>query len=149
MVLKTKDINALMDTVREAGYRRLRVQSKDFLFEIDPSTTEELSSADTSQDRGPEIRQKTKAEERDGFVSVVAPMSGTFYRAPAPDGAPFVEVGSKIKDADVVCIVEVMKLFSSIRADCDGEIVEICSKNAADVEAGEVLFWIKPSQAAD
>jgi len=149
MVLKTKDINALMDTVREAGYRRLRVQSKDFLFEIDPSTTEELSSADTSQDRGPEIRQKTKAEERDGFVSVVAPMSGTFYRAPAPNAAPFVEVGSKIKAADVVCIVEVMKLFSSIRADCDGEIVETCSKNAADVEAGEVLFWIKPSQAAD
>lgn len=149
MVLKTKDINALMGAVRDAGYRQLRVQSEDFLFEIDPSIDEEPASAETGQDRGPAVRLETKAEEREGFVSVVAPMSGTFYRAPAPDAAPFVEVGSKIKAADVVCIVEVMKLFSSIRADCDGEIVEICSKNAADVETGKVLFWIKPSQDTD
>ncbi len=149
MVLKTKDINALMDAVRDAGYRQLRVQSEGFLFEIDPSTDEELSSVDTGHDRGPEIRQETKPEERVGFVSVVAPMSGTFYRAPAPDAAPFVEVGSKIRAADVVCIVEVMKLFSSIRADCDGEIVEICSENAENVEAGKILFWIKPSQDPD
>lgn len=146
MVLKTKDINALMSAVREAGYRQLRVESEDFLFEIDPSTDRAPPSVDTVQKRGAAPRQETTPIEREGFVSIVAPMSGTFYRAPAPEAAPFVEVGSKVTSADVICIVEVMKLFSSIRAGCDGEVVEICSKNAADVGAGDILFWIKPSQ---
>lgn len=145
MVLKTKDINALMGAVREAGYRQLRVQSEDFLFEIDPSTDQSPPSVDTTEKRGPTPLRETKPKEREGFVSIVAPMSGTFYRAPAPDAAPFVEVGSKVTSDEIICIVEVMKLFSSIRAGSDGEIVEICSKNAADVAAGDILFWIKPS----
>lgn len=146
MALKTKDINALMGAVRESGYRQLRVQSEGFLFEIDPSADRSPPSADPGRKGGPTPLRETKPIEREGFVSIVAPMSGTFYRAPAPDAAPFVEVGSKVTSADVICIVEVMKLFSSIRAGCDGEVVEICSKNAADVGAGDILFWIKPPQ---
>lgn len=144
MVLKTKDINALMDAVREAGYRQLRVQSPDFLFEIDQMADAALSPVDTIVEHNPASLREIKPTERDGLVSIVAPMSGTFYRAPDPEAAAFVEVGSKVTSADVVCIVEVMKLFSSIRAGCNGEIVEICPKNAASVGSGEALFWIKP-----
>lgn len=80
MVLKTKDINALMGAVRESGYRQLRVQSADFLFEIDSSVDRASTSVNMRPKRDPDLRQEIKPTEREGFVSIVAPMSGTFYR---------------------------------------------------------------------
>lgn len=80
----------------------------------------------------------------EGFVAIRAPMLGTFYRAPAPNERPFVEVGQRVKADDTVCMIEVMKLFNSIRAGVDGVVVKICADNAAMVEFNEVLIHVKP-----
>ncbi len=77
-------------------------------------------------------------------VEVKAPMVGTFYRAPAPGAPPFVDVGSAVVEDDTVCIIEVMKLMNSIRADCRGRVVEICADNGALVEFGQTLIVIEP-----
>ena len=78
-------------------------------------------------------------------VDVVrAPMVGTFFRSPSPGAPPFVEVGSRVKKGDTLCIVEVMKLFTTIAAERDGTIAEICAENAALVEYGQMLFVMKP-----
>lgn len=79
-----------------------------------------------------------------GVVAIRAPMLGTFYRAPAPNERPFVEVGQRVKSDDTVCIIEVMKLFNSIRAGVDGTVVNICVENAAMVEFNQILIHIKP-----
>src|SRR5688572_17624386 len=68
-----------------------------------------------------------------------APMVGTFYRAPEPGAAPFVEVGSKVKRDSVVCIIEVMKLMNSVTAGVEGEVLGIYAENAQAVEPGQVL----------
>jgi len=81
---------------------------------------------------------------REGGVEVKAPMVGTFYRAPAPGAAPFVEVGSLVTEDDTVCIIEVMKLMNSIRAGCRGRVVEICAENGKMVEFGQTLMVIEP-----
>lgn len=80
----------------------------------------------------------------EGVVAIRAPMLGTFYRAPAPNERPFVEVGQRVKADDTVCMIEVMKLFNSIRAGVDGVVVKICADNAAMVEFNEVLIHVKP-----
>lgn len=88
-----------------------------------------------------------KAEERPvppGMVALRAPMLGTFYRAPSPEEPPFVEIGQKVKADDTVCLIEVMKLFNSIRAGVDGTVAEIRAQNTALVEYNEVLIVIDP-----
>lgn len=82
----------------------------------------------------------------DGMVAVRAPMLGTFYRAPAPGAKPFVEIGQRIKAHDTVCIIEVMKLFSSIAAGVDGTISQILAENATLVEYNQILIVIEPEQ---
>jgi len=72
-----------------------------------------------------------------------SPIVGTFYRAPAPDSDPFVEVGSRVKKGQVLCIIEAMKLMNEIESDVDGVIVEIYPQNAQAVEFGEPLFAIQ------
>ena len=71
---------------------------------------------------------------------IKSPMVGVFYAAPSPDAKPFVEVGSKVKKGDIVCIVEAMKLMNEISAEFDGEVVDICVHNGDVVEYGQTLF---------
>ena len=75
-----------------------------------------------------------------------APMLGLFYRASAPGENPFVEVGQRVRADDTVCLIEVMKLFNSIRAGVDGEIVKIPAENGAMVEFDQPLIYIRPSK---
>ena len=82
-------------------------------------------------------------DEQDGLIPIKSPMLGTFYRAPKPDAPPFVEVGQLVTKEDVVCIVEVMKLFNMVRAGVGGRIVKICVENAQLVEYNQVLFLVE------
>ncbi|MDD5440257.1 MAG: acetyl-CoA carboxylase biotin carboxyl carrier protein, partial [Candidatus Omnitrophica bacterium] len=77
-------------------------------------------------------------------VEIKAPMVGTFYRAPAPDADPYVEVGSIIKEGTVLCIIEAMKLMNEIKAEVSGKIVEIPVENGHPIEFGQVLFLVEP-----
>jgi len=73
---------------------------------------------------------------------IKAPMVGTFYRAPAPDAKPFVEIGQSIKEGETICIIEAMKLMNEIEADASGNVVEILVENGQPVEYGQPLFVI-------
>lgn len=74
---------------------------------------------------------------------IVSPMVGTFYKSPSPDADAFVQVGDKVGEETVVCIVEAMKLFNEIEAEVTGEIVEILVKDGELVEYGQPLFLVK------
>jgi len=74
-----------------------------------------------------------------------SPIVGTFYRAPAPDAPPFVEVGSRVRRGQVICIIEAMKLMNEIECDVDGVVAEVYPQNAQAVEFGEPLFAIRVS----
>ena len=87
----------------------------------------------------------TKADLPAGTHILNSPIVGTFYRAPAPQAPPFVEVGSQVKKGQVLCIIEAMKLMNEIESDVDGTIVEIYPQNAQAVEFGEPLFAIRPA----
>ena len=76
---------------------------------------------------------------------VISPMVGTFYRAPDPTAAPFVDIGDTVKKGQTLCIVEAMKLMNEIESDIDGTVVDIFVENAKPVEFGQKLFAIKPA----
>jgi acetyl-CoA carboxylase biotin carboxyl carrier protein len=85
------------------------------------------------------------AEAPQGVVDVTAPMVGTFYRAPRPGEAPFVEVGSPVEAGTQICILEVMKLMSAVVAGVGGVVAEVCVANGEPVQYGDVLFRIRPA----
>lgn len=74
---------------------------------------------------------------------IVSPMVGTFYAAPNPESPAYVQVGDKVGDESIVCIVEAMKLFNEIEAEVKGEIVEVLVKDGELVEYGQPLFLVK------
>jgi acetyl-CoA carboxylase biotin carboxyl carrier protein len=84
------------------------------------------------------------ASAEDRLVKVVSPMVGTFYRAPAPDADPYVEVGDRIDAGQTVCIIEAMKLMNEIESEVRGRVAKIAVENGQPVEYGQVLFLIDP-----
>lgn len=82
-------------------------------------------------------------ETPEGVHAIKAPMLGTFYRAPSPGELPFVEVGQRVKADDTVAVIEVMKLFNSIRAGIDGVVTEIVASDASLVEFGQVMLFVR------
>jgi acetyl-CoA carboxylase biotin carboxyl carrier protein len=83
-----------------------------------------------------------RADQR--LKEIKSPTPGTFYSAANPNAEPFVRVGSKVAPETVVCIIEAMKIFNEINADCAGTIAEICVENQQPVEFGQVLFRVDP-----
>ena len=77
-------------------------------------------------------------------VTIEAPMVGTFYRASAPDAAPFVSEGDIVKEDQILCIIEAMKLMNEIEAKIPGRIVKILVENGQPVEYGQPLFLVEP-----
>ena len=74
---------------------------------------------------------------------IVSPMVGTFYRAGSPDASPFVDVGSKVTEDTVVCIIEAMKVMNEIKAEVSGVIAEVVAENSKPVQFGQVLFRVR------
>jgi acetyl-CoA carboxylase biotin carboxyl carrier protein len=85
-----------------------------------------------------------KAEEED-LLEVTSPMVGTFYRAPAPDAPPYVDVGDPVGEGTVLCIIEAMKLMNELESEVEGTIRKILVENAEPVEFGQTLFLVDPS----
>lgn len=80
-----------------------------------------------------------------GLADVTSPMVGTFYRAPSPEAAPYVEAGDTVAAGDVLCVIEAMKLMNELESETAGRIVEVCVDNAEPVDFGQVLFRVEPA----
>jgi len=92
----------------------------------------------------PQAPAEAEDDEAD-LVAITSPMVGTFYAAPDPETPAFVSVGSSVGSETVVCIVEAMKVFSEIKAECSGKVEKILVKNGEAVEYGQKLFLVRPS----
>lgn len=86
-----------------------------------------------------------KNDDDSKYITIKSPIIGTFYRKPAPDKPVFVEVGSSIKEGDVLCIIEAMKLFNEIESEVSGKIVKVLVDDATPVEFDQPLFLVDPS----
>ncbi len=86
-----------------------------------------------------------KAAIPEGMVPITAPLLGTFYVAPEPGAPPFTQVGATVTEDTTVGLIEVMKVFNSVRAGVKGVVTEVVAQNGQFVEHGETLFLVKPS----
>ena len=95
----------------------------------------------------PVVKEMPAAAEKtpDNHYEIKSPIVGTFYRAPAPDADPYIQIGDQISEGSVLCIVEAMKLMNEIESDVNGKIIKILVENATPVEFNQPLFLIERS----
>jgi oxaloacetate decarboxylase alpha subunit len=134
-------------TVEEAGVKiTVRAPGQQGAAPAASLTTETLTTSETVQDTAP--FSKVTAADAQGHPGawelVTAPIVGTFYAAPSPDAAPFVQVGDEVSAGQALCIIEAMKLMNEIAASQMGVIREICIENGMPVEYGTPLFYLEP-----
>ena len=108
------------------------------------AVTPQSSEGPLSEPKGADHKRDDSSSEDDGLITIKSPIIGTFYRKSAPDKPPFVEVGDTIKDGEVLCVIEAMKLFNEIESELAGTIVKILVDDASPVEFDQPLFLIKP-----
>lgn len=147
-ILKIIDSSSCDEVVIETGDIKLVVRRRgagSAPLAVLPETTATAEQIADVAAEAPRLQPSSAPAVAEGHIVLHAPMVGTFYRAPAPDAPPFVEIGAAIEKGDAVCIIEVMKLFTTIYAECSGTVVEIGAENAALVEYGQALFVIDPS----
>jgi acetyl-CoA carboxylase biotin carboxyl carrier protein len=162
MKITSRDITEILKTAWELGYLEfhleheglvLRASSTARAVEAGISADGNYSNVALTTGHAQALGSAAQAEpmaptlSREGLVPIIAPMSGIFYRSPSPGAPAFVNVGSTLKANDVLCLIEVMKLFSSIRAPSDGIVEEILVENEASVVAGQALMWLRPMKA--
>lgn len=164
-IIRLVDRSTLDELVVEIGDLKVEVRRKgamppaaDAPAALAPSAPSPLPPALVSPEPSPSVPPAPAAAEQDhvpaaagppdlveGQVAVRSPMVGTFYRRPAPDEPPYVEVGSEVEADAPLCLVEVMKLYTTIYAKTRGRIARICAQEAELVEYDQILFVVDPA----
>lgn len=145
-----KEIKQLMEAFAKNGLTKLELSQGDFSIKLkkEASEVKVIQTPETVPAVAASVPQsetiEKKAEEDENLIYITSPIIGTFYRAPSPDSDPYVEVGTRVKKGDILCIVEAMKIMNEIESEHDGVIVKIFPKNAESVEYGQKLFALKP-----
>lgn len=150
---KKLDLEIISEIIRifkESDIAKLELSTKDFKIklskfgEFQAVPTISLNNLQPAQATQPlQEAPKVEVKEEKNIHIVKSPIVGTFYRAPAPGAKPFVEVGSKVKKGDVLCIIEAMKIMNEIKSDVNGVVEEILVENGQPVEYGQPLFKIR------
>jgi acetyl-CoA carboxylase biotin carboxyl carrier protein len=132
--LSPDDVKEILRLIDESGYDEFELETPRFSLRFTRSTRE-TPDATVEEEASPGAAD---------LVDVLSPMVGTLYRASAPGAPPFVEVGDRVRADTALCIIEVMKLMSTVSAGVVGQIAEICVQNGAPVQYGDVLFRVRP-----
>jgi acetyl-CoA carboxylase biotin carboxyl carrier protein len=152
-----KYVKQLLEMVEKSAVNEIELEEKGNKIRITKSAPQNVMSAPAYQMAMPSApaaapapaaaaapAAKAPAADAKKYHEVKSPIVGTFYRSPSPDAGAYVEVGSKVKQGSVLCIVEAMKLMNEIESDVTGTIVKINVENGKPVEYGQVLFLVEP-----
>ncbi|HEY5594384.1 MAG TPA: acetyl-CoA carboxylase biotin carboxyl carrier protein [Nitrospiria bacterium] len=155
--MNLKELKELIELIQQSEIAELELEKSGVKVRIKkeryslprPPIIEEVPSApsvpeEVQQPQAPAAPAAVPA----GWLTLTAPVVGTFYRSPAPDTDPYVEAGSVVTKGQIICVIEAMKLMNEIESEWDGKIVEILVENAQPVEYGEPLFRIEPQTPA-
>lgn len=135
--------NSLTEISLEDGEQAITLRNEVVGVTAAPVVAAPVAQPQAAQPQAAQPSAPAEQKEVKKGKPLTSPMVGTFYSAPSPDADPFVKVGQTIKEGDVVCIVEAMKLMNEIESEFSGKIVEICVQDGQPVEFGQVLMYIE------
>ncbi len=112
---------------------------------VAPTVPQQPMQQQAQEQAAPAKPAESAPAESNKYITIKSPIIGTFYRKPSPDKPTFVEVGSTIKQGDVLCVIEAMKLFNEIESEVSGKIVKVLVDDSSPVEFDQPLFLVDPS----
>ena len=148
--MNLKELKEIIAIFEEANISELDLEREEVRIRLRKGRAPEVVGAPQIAEEAvvqrvvPALSEEAKKEEEKGLVEISSPMVGTFYRTPSPEAKPFVEEGDEIKEGQVICIIEAMKLMNEIKAEIKGKIARILVENGHPVEYGQALFLVKP-----
>jgi len=151
-----KDIKAIIDLMRKNSISEFELEKEGFKIRLKrganganvPAQSDESAVVSANTAQTSPVLAATAMPGRPApptEVDIKSPMIGTFYRAPSPEAAPYVDVGSEVTPDTVVCIIEAMKVMNEIRAEVHGVVTQTLVDNGKPVEFGQPLFKIRPA----
>ncbi|SDS37892.1 acetyl-CoA carboxylase biotin carboxyl carrier protein [Winogradskyella sediminis] len=155
-----KEIQNLIKFVAKSGANEVKLEMDDVKITIRTGSENETTIVQqVPMQAAPVMQQQVPAQpaaapvqetaapatEDSKYITIKSPIIGTFYRKPSPDKPVFVEVGTDIKEGDVLCVIEAMKLFNEIESEISGKIVKVLVDDASPVEFDQPLFLVDPS----
>ena len=163
--MEIKEIQNLIKFVAKSGAHEVKLETDDFKITIKANSKQHFSDSITSPQpvqqevvTSPKLvpvnveqtfSEKSSEEKTEvnvhNLTTIKSPMIGTFYRKSSPDKPLFVEVGDTIKEGDVLCVIEAMKLFNEIESEVNGKIVKILVDDSSPVEFDQELFLVEPA----
>lgn len=170
--MELKQIQNLIKFVAKSGATEVKLETEDFKITIKTDSGEPKETTIVQQIPGMGMAQGMPAampqqmpqqqaqapaapaeapanggqtNENDNLVTIKSPIIGTFYRKPSPDKPVFCEVGDTVKEGDVICVIEAMKLFNEIESEVSGKIVKVLVDDSTPVEFDQPLFLVEPA----
>lgn len=157
-----KDIQNLIKFVAKSGASEVKLETEDVKITIKTGSDEKETTTYVQQvpvsapvAQAPATpaapaapatpTEAAPASDDSKYITIKSPIIGTLYRKPSPDKPVFIEVGQTIKEGDVLCIIEAMKLFNEIESEVSGKIVKILVDDSSPVEFDQPLFLVDPS----
>jgi acetyl-CoA carboxylase biotin carboxyl carrier protein len=140
-----KDIKAIIDLMKKNDLSVFEMEKDGFRLKLCKGLGDQpvvMSSNAPAVANGPTGAPASTTESA-ATKEIVSPMVGTFYRAASPDSSAFVDVGTKVTEDTVVCIIEAMKVMNEIKAETSGVIAEVVAENSKPVQFGQVLFRVR------
>ena len=144
-----KDIKAIIDLMKKNDLSVFEMEKNGFRLKLQKGLADQPLMMTTSAPaapaviNGPSATEASPAPPGTALKDIVSPMVGTFYRAGSPDASPFVDVGTKVNEDTVVCIIEAMKVMNEIKAETSGVIAEVVAENGKPVQFGQPLFRVR------
>jgi len=157
--MKIKEIRELIDFISNSGLDEVNIETEEFKISVKKNATvtrvTEVASAPATPVTSPAASNgnsqpatapaAAESKKEDKYVTIKAPMVGTFYLAANPEAEPFVKVGDAVTKGQAVCILEAMKLFNEIESEISGTIVKVLVEDSSPVEFDQPLFLVDPA----
>jgi acetyl-CoA carboxylase biotin carboxyl carrier protein len=153
-----KDIKAIIDLMRKNAVTEFELEKQDFKIRLkrggsggaivaasEDAPVVVYAAPGAAGSAAASAAPPPPAVPASNEVEIKSPMIGTFYRAPSPESAAYVEIGTEVSPETVVCIIEAMKVMNEIKAEAKGVITQVMIENAKPVEFGQALFKIRPA----
>lgn len=163
--MEYKQIQELIKTINKSNISELSIEEGDFKITIKqenstptqyvampqasmpvsmPQPAPQQAAPAAPAAAAPAAPAAPAAGNEGNLITIKSPMIGTFYRSSAPDKPSFVNVGDEIKQGQVLCIIEAMKLFNEIESEVNGRVVKVIADNSSPVEYDQPLFLVEP-----
>ena len=143
MKIPWEQIEELTKYLKEKGLTEISIETQEGKITVKKDLLEDVTSTVIPQGDKTQKKASEKESKKSNLFEVSSPMVGTFYIAPSPGAEPFVQIGSKVKTGDVLCIIEAMKIMNELPSEADGKLVEILVKDNQTVEFGQILMRIE------